>query len=130
MFRENAQVACIVSIGTGRTASTGLSKPGVFQKWVPLGLVEVLGKMATDSGRTAEEMDRKYSNTPGIYYRFDVARGLLSIPLDEWKRLGDVRQHTSNYIKLQGIDQEVDKVVQILSGSSHDTYDASASGNE
>lgn len=130
VFGGNAQVACVVSIGTGRTSSTGFSKPGVFQKWVPLGLVEVLGKMATDSGRIAEEMDRKYSSTPEIYYRFDVDRGLQSISLDEWERLGDVRLHTSNYMQLQEVDQQVDKVVKILSGSSHDTYDAGALGNE
>lgn len=130
VFGENAQVACILSIGTGRTTSTGFSKPGLFQKWVPLELVEVLGKMATDSGRTAEEMDRKYSSISGMYYRFDVDRGLQSISLDEWERLGDVREHTSNYMKLQEIDQKIDQVVRILSGPSHNTYDASALGNE
>lgn len=129
-FGANAQVACIVSIGTGRTGSIGFSKPDVFQKWIPLNLIEVLGEMATDSSKTAEEIDRKYSNVPGIYHRFDVDRGLQSISLDEWKRLGDVREHTKNYMKLQEIDQHVDDVVKILSGSSHHTHDARALGNQ
>lgn len=130
IFGENAHVACVVSIGTGRAGSAGFSNQGIFEKWIPLGLIEVLGKFATDSGKVAEEMKRKYSNVPGIYYRFDVDRGLQNISLDEWKRLGDVREHTRNYMKLQEIDQQVDEVVRKLSESSNHTYDARALGNE
>lgn len=130
VFGGNAQVACIVSIGTGQNTSTRFAKPGVFQKWIPSELVKILKDIATDSGRTAEEMDQKYRNTPRIYYRFDVDRGLQSVSLNEWKRLGDVRLYTSNYMKLKENDEQVDQVVGILSGSFRDTYDASALGNE
>lgn len=46
--------------------------------------MEVLIQMATVSGKTAAEMNRKYKNVPGIYYRSDVDLGMQSISLDKW----------------------------------------------
>ena len=125
VFGEDARIACIVSIGTGQSGSVGLAKPDAFQKWLPVDLVKVLKEIATDSGRVAEEMEQKYKNVPGLYNRFDVDRGLQSVSLDEWKRLGDVRAYTKNYMRLDVNDRRVDNVVGVLNGSfSHHTCTA------
>lgn len=121
VFGENAQVGCIVSIGTGQSGSVGYAKPDGFQKWLPTKLIHVLRKIATDCGKTAEEMEQKYKNLPGIYHRLDVDRGLQSVSLDEWKKLGDVRLHTKNYSKLQLVDKRIDSIVRTLVGSSCET---------
>ena len=122
VFGEDAQVACIVSIGTGQSGSVDLAKPDAFQKLLPIGLISVLEKIATDSGRTAEEMELRYKNIPGIYCRLDVDRGLQTISLDEWKKLGNVRFCTKNYMRQEVIDKRVDDVVKSLKGScSHQT---------
>lgn len=117
-FGEDTHVACIVSIGTGQAGSTSLNKPDAFQKWLPISLIRVLEKLATDSGKAAEEMNKRFRNIHGLYYRLDVDRGLQSISLDEWKRLGEVREHTMNYMRLEIVDQKIDRVVEVLSGSS------------
>ena len=114
-----AQVACVVSIGTGQAGSVNLDNPGPVEKWLPLGLIRALEEIATDSGKTAEEMEQRYKNLPGIYHRLDVDRGLQSVSLEEWKRLGDVRAYTKNYMKLEAINRRVDDVVSALSGSSN-----------
>ena len=129
VFGEDAQVACIVSIWTGQSGSVGLDKPDAFQKWLPTGLIKVLEKIATDSDKVAEEMERKYKNVPGIYQRLDVNRGLQSISLDEWKRLGHVRAHTKNYMKLEVIDKRIDGIVNALNGSSDITCKAGQLGS-
>ena len=86
--------------------------------------------ISTDTSKTAEEMEKRYRNLPGIYYRLNVDRGLQSVSLDEWKRLGDVRAHTKNYMKLEGIDRRVDGVVNALSGSTaHQTYELGQLGS-
>lgn len=121
VFGENAQVACVVSIGTGQSGSVGYTRPDAFQKWLPIKLINVLQEIATDSGKTAEEMEQKYKNLPGIYHRLDVDRGLQSVSLDEWKRLGDVRLHTKNYTKLELVDKRIDRIVGTLVGSSCET---------
>ena len=131
VFGEDAQIAGIVSIGTGQSGSVGLAKPDAFQKWLPTNLIKVLKDLATDSGRVAEEMEQKYKNVAGLYNRLDVDRGLQSVSLDEWKRLGDVRAHTKNYMRLEVIDKRVDNVVGVLSGSfNHQTRTAGELGSQ
>ncbi|MCJ1418783.1 hypothetical protein MMC32_005134 [Xylographa parallela] len=125
IYGDDAQVACIVSIGTGQSGSVGLAKPDVFEKWLPRNLIEVLKQITTDSGKTAEEMALKYKNIPGIYHRLDVDRGLQSISLDEWKSLGEVREHTKNYMRMEHIDKRIDIIVDALLGcSSQQTCEA------
>ena len=129
IFGEDAQVACIVSVGTGQSGSVGLDKPNTFQNCLPTDLINVLEKIATDSGKVAEEMKQKYKNVAGIYHRLDVDRGLQSISLDEWKKLGDVRAHTQNYMKVHDTDQCIDKIVRALNGSSNSTCEAGRLGS-
>ena len=129
VFGEDTQVACIISIGTGQSGSVGYAKPNAFQKWLPTSLISVLEKIATDSGKTAEEMESKYKSVPGIYQRFDVDRGLENVSLDEWKRLGEVRLYTKNYTKLELIDKRVDLVVDALTGASHETCEIGRLGS-
>jgi hypothetical protein len=79
--------------------------------------------MAADSEKVAVEMNERYRNVPGIYHRLDVNRGLQSISLDEWKRLGEVRGHTLDYMRLD--NQRINEVVNALTGSSsYQTYKA------
>ena len=75
VYGNDAQVACVVSIGTGQSGSVGLARPDVFEKWLPRNLIEVLKQIATDSGRIAEEMELKCKEVPGIYHRLDVTGG-------------------------------------------------------
>ena len=130
VFEDNVPVACVVSIGTGQKGSVGLARPDAFQKLLPTKLINVLKEMATDSCKTAEEMEQKYKNVRDIYYRFDVDRGLQSVSLEKWKRLGDVRLHTKNYMKLESIDKRVDSVVGALTGSSSETCEAGRLGSQ
>jgi predicted acylesterase/phospholipase RssA len=113
-FGDDARVGCLSSIGTGQANSANFGKPGCCQRMVPLDLIRVLEKIATNSGSTAEEMAQKYRNSD-IYHRLDVDRGLDSVFLDEWKRLGDVRARTKNYLRLDHVSRHVDRVVDALS---------------
>lgn len=51
VFGDTREVACIVSIGTGKPKVTGFKKPAFgLQRILPLNLIEVLKNMTTDSG--------------------------------------------------------------------------------
>ena len=120
VFGEDAPVACIVSIGTGQGENIELAQPDAFQKWLPTDLVKGIKEIAIDSGRTAEEMELRYKDIPGLYNRLDVDRGLYSVSLGEWKELGRVRSHTKNYMKLEIINRRLDNVVKVLCGLCQD----------
>jgi hypothetical protein len=113
-FGDDAHVGCLLSIGTGQANSVNFGKPGYCARMVPLDLIRVLERIATDSGSTTEAMAQKYRNS-GIYHRLDVDRGLDSVFLDEWKRLGDVRAHIKNSLRLDHVSRHVDRVVGALS---------------
>ena len=66
----------------------------------------------------------------GIYQRLDVDRGLQSAFLDEWKKLGKVREHTQNYMKLELIDKRIDNIVKALTGSPYETCEIGRLGNQ
>ncbi|CAK7221370.1 hypothetical protein SBRCBS47491_004506 [Sporothrix bragantina] len=81
-------VDCVVSIGTG---VAGVIRFPSSPKTSPFQLVHALTEMATDSDRTAERVYYQYRNTPNVYFRFNVDRGLNGIELDEWKNLSRSR---------------------------------------
>ena len=120
VFGEEAPVACVVSIGTGQSGSVGLARPDAVQKIFPMSLITALKEIATDSGKTAEEMASWYKDIPGFYSRLDVDRGLHSVSLEEWEQLGSVRAYTKNYMKLDEINRRVDDVVRALCGQCPD----------
>ncbi|KAH0551461.1 hypothetical protein GP486_007324, partial [Trichoglossum hirsutum] len=115
IFGEARDVACIVSIGTGKPKVTGFKKPAFFlQRLFPLDLVEVLKKMATDSEATAADMSQRYKHYPGVYYRLNVERGLENVSLEEWEKLGEVKTHTLEYLNQDDISQNIDNIVAAL----------------
>jgi hypothetical protein len=119
VFGESRDVACIVSIGTGKPKMAGFRKPAFgLQRVLPLDLIEVLKNMATDSEATAVEMSQRYKHYTGVYYRLNVERGLEGVSLEEWEKLGEVKTHTLEYLNQDDISQNIDNIVAALIGSS------------
>ena len=118
-FGSDALVTCVVSIGTGQPKISSYDKPGLFQNAIPTKLVDTLRDITTDCETTAEDMRKRCRNNPGIYYRLNVNRGLDAIQLDEWERMHDVTQHTTNYLQLEDVKQQVENIVDALCGESH-----------
>lgn len=125
-FGSDARVTCVVSIGTGQRKISSYDKPGLVQNAAPTNLAHTLGSIATDCETTAEDMHKRCRNSPGIYYRLNVNRGLDAIQLDEWKRLPDVTEHTKNYLKLEGVKRQVENITDALCGRSH--YESCSAG--
>jgi hypothetical protein len=122
-FGEERRVSCIISIGTGKPKVTGFKKSGFgLQRVLPLDLINALARMATDSEAEAAEIKEKYRNCTGLYHRLNVDRGLESISLEEWEKLGEVKTHTTAYLNDQDVSREVDEIVKALIGRPSLTY--------
>lgn len=121
-FGPDREVACIVSIGTGRLKVPGFKAPGLFQRLLPLSLIKVLANMATDSEAEAAAMEARYHNCPGLYHRLNVERGLEEISLEEWEKLGEVKAHTVEYLGADEISQSIDAIVDALVGTPAQTF--------
>ncbi|KAK0122575.1 hypothetical protein ONS96_009616 [Cadophora gregata f. sp. sojae] len=121
-FDPETKVACIVSIGTGKTRLARFKKPGLFQRVIPVDLIKALATMATSSEVASRTLKDRYRHCAGLYHRLNVQRGLTEIALGEWERLAEVKTHTLAYLSLSEVDAKIDDIVECLLGKSHHIY--------
>jgi predicted acylesterase/phospholipase RssA len=102
------KVQCLVSIGTGIPSL----KP--FRDDV-LHIGKTLVAIATETEQTAERFrrDKSHLDNTGRYYRFNVARGLEDIGLEESKKRKEIAAATRRYVE----SQEVLKQMQACAGN-------------
>lgn len=101
-------VKCLVSIGTGV-----LSLKAFDDDLINIG--RTLAAIATETEWTAERFrqERRLLSITGRYYRFNVARGLEAIGLEEADKVKEIAAATRRYIS----SQEVQKQMQACAGS-------------
>jgi hypothetical protein len=128
-FNER-DVCCILSIGTGLRKVTALKQSeGLFRRIIPLDLIEVLKSMTTSAERVGDEMNQRFQDCPGLYYRLNVDRGLENVSLEEWSQLANVKTHTLAYLNRPDVSRAVDEVVDALLGRSTHRYPLQHLGN-
>ena len=116
VFDSNSKVSCLLSIGTGARNPIGIKRSGLFGRAIPMDLIKGFKKMALSSEQRASEMDRKYAQIQGLYFRLNVEHGLESIKLADWEQLGVVRTHTHTYLQSRGIPEEINAIAGALIG--------------
>ena len=121
-FGPERTVSCILSIGTGKPKVAGFEAPGLFQRVLPFELIKVLAEIATDTEAEASAMEARFQNCPGLYHRLNVERGLEEVSLEEWEKLGDVKQHTMTYLNDNAVSKRIDIIVDALVGKSQQVY--------
>jgi predicted acylesterase/phospholipase RssA len=117
-FGQQDPVACIISIGTGKTNIIEVKTPGFFQKVLPTELINALRSMTTDCETVEGEVSQRFSANPGIYFRFNVEHGLENVSLEEWKELGNIKAKTIAYLGDYRIAGSVNKAVVALCNRS------------
>ncbi|CAN9248412.1 unnamed protein product [Alternaria alternata] len=102
------KVKCLVLIGTG-VPSLKAFKDDVFN------IGQTLAAIATETEQTAERFRRERGllDSTGRYHRFNVARGLEDIGLEEAKKVKEMAAATRRYIS----SQEVHGQMQACAGS-------------
>jgi hypothetical protein len=106
-------VACIISVGSGQSQSIAISKSR-FSKYLRSDLVSAMKNIVTDCERTAQDMERRYRNTPDLYFRFNVEQGMQAIKSGQWEQLGEVATHTQHYIRQIAVDKSLKNVTVSL----------------
>ncbi|CAE6476809.1 unnamed protein product, partial [Rhizoctonia solani] len=109
-------VSCIMSIGAGHAHTIHI--PSTDRQQASL----AMRAMATDSERVAEEMARRFQDTAGVYFRFNVDQGIQDVETDDWEKLGTVGAHTRAYLS----KNEVDRGMRDATKAMHDRSNALA----
>lgn len=102
------EVACIVSIGTGKGELESMKASLRFNNSIP-----ALSKISLDSERTHTELESRFQNL-GIYFRFNVERGLETLAFQEWKYSSAIRTHVNAYIDGPIVTKQLDTAVQAM----------------
>ena len=128
IFPPDSQVACIVSIGTGRPMPIGLANSSGLRQNLPLELIKALEKIATDCQKKADELSERFLHCRGLYHRLNVESGLADIALEEWGRLNEVKTHTTAYLEKPEMRRKIEKIVDILLERNDAVYPLSRLG--
>lgn len=107
-------IACIVSIGTGKLPTIRLERQGVIGNIIPLKVAKALTKVATDTENTHQDLQFRFKSRPNVYFRFNVEEGMQDITLDEWNKLDDVMSHAEKYMESEDVRQKLEGSVRVL----------------
>ncbi len=96
------KVQCLVSIGTG------VPSLQPFRDDI-LHIGETLVAISTETEQTAERFRREkfHLDNAGRYYRFNVARGLEDIGLEESKKRKEIAAATRRYVQSQEVFKQM-----------------------
>lgn len=114
IFGNDRLVRCLVSLGTGHPGTTGLAKPDAFQKFLPTELIGVLKEIATNCLEIANVLSDRFKDVEKFYFRFNVDHGAEHISLEEWRKMGELTEHTKAYMTNVSVHKAIDEVVDIL----------------
>ena len=101
---------CLVSIGTGIPSLTPFGDD-------VLHIHETLITMATETEQTAERFRRSkaHLDEAGRYYRFNVARGLEEVGLEESKKKKEIAAATRRYVTSQEVFKQMKACAESIS---------------
>ncbi|KAK4188535.1 putative calcium-independent phospholipase A2-gamma [Podospora australis] len=119
-FDGGRRLGCLISIGTGTKdeikisrADRGLLNPIVFKR-AASNLLETLKTKATDAEPPHIELTEKMSDYPGSYFRFNVAGAGDKVKLNEFKKMGELKQMTTQYLSTDHVATELCHAADIL----------------
>ncbi|KAH8836100.1 hypothetical protein DL96DRAFT_1703034 [Flagelloscypha sp. PMI_526] len=85
---KDRHVSCVINIGSGHPGHLSLSQ----------GLSELFSSLASDCERIAEDMERRFENTSGTFWRLSVEQGLQHLAAD-LSNLDSLVSHTHSYLQ-------------------------------
>ncbi|KAH8600184.1 beta-lactamase/transpeptidase-like protein [Bisporella sp. PMI_857] len=83
----------VLSIGTGLGDIVTISDNRIS-------ILNALKKMSSCSKQVADRLENEYGES-GLYYRFNVDRGLQDVTLADWEKASTISTHTLNYLREQ-----------------------------
>ncbi|KAI5797272.1 acyl transferase/acyl hydrolase/lysophospholipase [Pyronema domesticum] len=112
---SGALPSCILSIGTGMPVNNiSLTDPNIVQRVLPTNYLLPLLRMITNANEETEKMERRFSATPGVYFRLNVQQGMQGITLEQWHRIGEIIKHTECYLEDVNVKRTIDELAHAL----------------
>ncbi|TPX16722.1 uncharacterized protein E0L32_003663 [Thyridium curvatum] len=107
-FNRSRKLGCVVSIGTG-TKPKSMERSLSGAKNIAR-VLKLMKDITTDCERSHRAMEKLLQDFPGTYFRFNVPSAAEEVGLDEWKKLGSLKEMTSEYLEKA---EQAEKVAEI-----------------
>ncbi|KAH8836062.1 hypothetical protein DL96DRAFT_106606 [Flagelloscypha sp. PMI_526] len=98
---KDCHITCIINIGSGHPGHLSLSQ----------GLSELFSSMASDCERIADDMEHRFENTSGVFWRLSVEQGLQNLAVD-LSNLDALVSHTHSYLQGARTTRSIDILLQ------------------
>ncbi|KAG8796719.1 hypothetical protein FRC12_005813 [Ceratobasidium sp. 428] len=95
-FENHREVACILSIGTGRRGKIQLPDIGPVPKLQLLKVAKLLEEISVDCEKTHQVLEERFHRRDP-YFRFNVNHGMENISLAEWDKNSSIQADTKAY---------------------------------
>ncbi|KAF8598773.1 hypothetical protein BDV93DRAFT_324215 [Ceratobasidium sp. AG-I] len=113
-------ISVVLSVGSGQLRSASVPERRRSSQFLSSNLIEALDSIATDCERTNQELSRRFSRTPNIYFRFNAEQGMQDIDQSDLARLPEVRAHTQNYLKDAIVTTKIDDAARVIATTDGD----------
>jgi hypothetical protein len=100
---KGRRICTIISIGSGHPGHMSLLK----------GLANLFSRIALDCERVADDMERRFGNTPEVFWRLNVEQGLQNLAVN-LSNLAEVVSHTHSYLRSARTTRNIDTMLQDL----------------
>jgi predicted acylesterase/phospholipase RssA len=114
VFHRERTLGALVSLGTG-TRKMSLANAGSASA---AGYLASLGKTlkneATDTERAHQRIKGRLKRCPNTYYRFNVPYAADEVKLAAWKKMGELKDMTMDYVADEAVKRNIDDLVDLL----------------
>ncbi|KAM7224286.1 hypothetical protein V8F06_000067 [Rhypophila decipiens] len=105
----SCKLGCVVSLGTG-TREKHLK--GSFTRAVQA--VKLMKNVTTDSDRVEDEVQKIFRDIPSTYFRFTVPNAAAKVGMTKYKKIGELKVMTEDYLDSVTARQDIERVAEIL----------------
>ena len=116
LYGKRRKLGCVVSLGTGdkpqelRETASGIQ--GTLSWGLSLALV--MKEITVDCEETHARVKKKFENFPHAYFRFNVAGGAVDIKLEDWDKIGLLKERTNAYLQSDDAEKMINNLVKVL----------------
>lgn len=116
-FGGEQMVGCLLSLGTGTTVPVQLRDPRGWKKLVPFNGAEIFSNLkgrVVDTEATHFELEQRFQQSPGVYFRLNVTDGAKDTGLDEFKKINNLVTQTTAYIRKPDISHKLETIAKLI----------------
>lgn len=117
--KRSQPVACLISVGAGHCGT--VSWADVTELEGMRSAVDTFKLITDQSEKSADDFIRRLSSGQEYFSHLNVTQGMQEIGDHDWKKSGDVKTHTMNYLSTITVNKGINRLAIQLSLRSHVT---------